>query len=66
MEEKELKNNNNQTPQSSLKSASTSDTETLTPQPSKTFVDRYGDQVSVSPEGGKKEPSEDSVKEINW
>ena len=65
-EEQELKNSNNQIPKSSPKSTFTSDTGTLTPQPSKTLVDRYGNPISVSSEEGQKEDtSEDSLDEIN-
>ena len=67
LELQECKSNNNQTPKPSPESTSTSDTETLTPQPSKTLVDRYGNQSSVSSEEGQKEEtSEDSLEEINW
>ena len=68
LEEQELENNNHKTFQSSPESTSTStlDTETCTPQPSKTHVDWYGNPISVTSEEGQKEDtSEDCIDEID-
>ena len=53
LEMQELKTND--TPQPSPKSISTSDAETLIPQPSRPFIDSFGKQISVSSEEGQKE-----------
>ena len=78
LEEQELYNNNNKAHQLSLESTSASDTknscalisetsETLTPLPSKSFKDRFGNQITLpSEEGQKEDTSEDSLDEINW
>ena len=58
------KNSDNQTLQPSPESTSTS--ETFTPHPSKPFVDRFGNQISVSSEEGHKEETfEDSLEDID-
>ena len=53
-------------PPTSPKSTSTSDTETLTPQSSKPFKDRFGNQICVSSEEGqRKETFEESLEDID-
>ena len=53
-------------PQSSPQSTSTYDTENLIPHPSKLFIDKFGNQISVSSEEGQeKEAFEDSLEDID-
>ena len=62
--EKKQRNSDNHTPQPRPKSTSTS--KMLTPQPSKLFVDRFGNEISVSSEEEQKEETfEDSLEDIN-